>query len=220
MDLTICDIFKHTYYINLKERIDRNSETILELNKLNIKGKRFNAIIHNDGHIGCGKSHVELLKLAINNNYPYIVIMEDDIKFMNPLNTLHKLNNIVKSNVNWDVILLGGFNRGSYKYINDDCIQVYDCQTCTGYIVKNNYFKTLLKSFELSVNNLINFPNSHPINCIDQLWKKLQKKDTYLLITPVEVVQRNSYSDICKQNVDYEKMMVNYKCRYRGIRRK
>lgn len=203
-------IFNHTYYINLNHRIDRKNETILELNKLNIKKyNRFEAIKHTDGHIGCGKSHIELLKLAINNKFPYIVIVEDDIKFINYTNTLEKLNKIIKSNIKWDVILLGGYNNKPYKYITDDYIQVYNCQTTTGYIVNNHYFKTLLNQWEKSVNNLINDSDSHHINTIDRSWKILQKKDTFLLLTPIEVIQRKSYSDIVNSNVNYENNMIN-----------
>ena len=34
------------------------------------------------------------------------------------------------------------------------------------------------------------------------VWKKLQKKDTFLLITPVKVAQIEGYSDILKKNVN------------------
>jgi hypothetical protein len=40
-------------------------------------------------------------------------------------------------------------------------------------------------------------------------WKRLQREDRWYLITPICVIQRAGYSDIEKQDVNYEKMMTN-----------
>jgi len=50
-----------------------------------------------------------------------------------------------------------------------------------------------------------------PKYALDQYWKILQKKDNFLLITPVNVVQKESYSDIERKNVNYVDIMKNIK---------
>jgi len=65
----------------LEERKDRRKSCEDLLNKIFEKDKiiRFNAIKDNNGAIGCTKSHIECLKLAIENEWDNVLIVEDDI---------------------------------------------------------------------------------------------------------------------------------------------
>ena len=86
-------LFENTYYINLESRKDRKIETLNELNDFGIKNpKRFNAIKDKIGGIGCSKSHLEVLKNARKNNYPYVAIFEDDVKFLDIVETHKNIN--------------------------------------------------------------------------------------------------------------------------------
>ena len=209
--IDINDILKNNYYINLDHRKDRKEETLKELNKIGIKSpNRFNAIENEKGAIGCGLSHIEVLKKAKGNDWDYTIIFEDDVKFLKPEETLHKLNKIINSNINWNVIILGGNNFKPYEIINEDCIKVNNCQTTTSYIIKKDYLNTLINHWTEGLHKLIE-TNDNNKYCIDQYWKLLQKKDNFLLITPVEVVQREDYSDIEKTNVNYINSMKNVK---------
>jgi hypothetical protein len=40
-------------------------------------------------------------------------------------------------------------------------------------------------------------------------WKCLQREDRWYLITPISIIQRDGYSDIEKQDVDYERLMTD-----------
>lgn len=204
------DIKKYTYYINLENRKDRKRDTLKELKSFGINNPtRFNAIKEDIGMIGCGKSHLEVLKIARKNNLPYVLIFEDDVKFLNPDVTNKTLNNILKSEIDWDVILLGGNNYEPYTKVNEDCIKVNNCQCCTAYLVKQSYYDTLISNWEKGLSKLIETKNESKYS-LDQYWKILQKQDTFLLLTPLNVIQRPSYSDISNSYVDYEKIMKNY----------
>jgi hypothetical protein len=67
-------------YINLDERIDRKEH--MEKNVLNNflpeKVLRYSAIKHIKPYIGCTKSHIACLNIAIENNYENVMILEDD----------------------------------------------------------------------------------------------------------------------------------------------
>ena len=52
---------------------------------------RFDAIKEDIGAIGCSKSHLEVLNIARKNNLPYVLICEDDIKFLDPDITIKTL---------------------------------------------------------------------------------------------------------------------------------
>ena len=199
------------YYINLDHRKDRNESTIQELSKIGIHNpNRFSAIKKDNGAIGCFMSHLEVLKSARNKRLPYVTIFEDDILFLDPKETLDKLGLIINSDIEWDVILLGGNNYPPYQKINDDCIKVNNCQCCTAYIVKQSYYDTLINHWQKGLQKLIE-TNDIPNYALDQYWKILQKKDNFILITPLKVVQRESYSDIERKNVNYVDMMKNIK---------
>ena len=216
------DLFENTYYINLEHRKDRNINTINELQKIGIYNpNRYNAnkydkptrIRSAKGAIGCQMSHLNILKMAKENNWDYVTIFEDDIVFLKPKETLQKLNNILKSNIDWDVILLGGNNFKPYTVINDDCVKVNNCQVRCAYIVKRSYYDKLINIWDWSLKKLIE-TNHRPLYSGDQSWKILQKQDTFLLITPMNVIQREDYSDIEEKKVDYKNHMLNHKINF------
>lgn len=211
LNIDINDILKNNYYINLEHRKDRNVNTINELKKIGITNpNRFNAIKHDKGIVGCGMSHIEVLKKAKKNNWDYATVFEDDVLFLKPKETLQKLDKIINSNIDWDVIILGGNNFPPYKKINDDCIKVSNCQTTTAYVVKKYYYDILINHWEKGLQKLIE-TNDTPKYALDMYWKLLQKKDNFLLIIPIEVLQREDYSDIEKKNVNYINLMKNIK---------
>lgn len=202
-------VTQYTYYINLEHRKDRKEETITELKNFGIDNPiRFNAIKDKDGHAGCSKSHLAILKEARSKNYPYVMTVEDDIEFMNPDETNRKLNNIINSDLKWDVILLScGYHSNLNKKINKDSVKVDGCTTCTGYIVKREYYDILINHWEEGLKKRIN--NGGGYAC-DQYWKILQKKDNFILINPVKVYQRLSHSDLVGGVVDYKNFSVKY----------
>ena len=209
--INIQDILQNHYYINLDHRKDRNESAIQELSKIGIKNpNRFSAIKKDNGAIGCFMTHLEVLKSARDINLPYVTIFEDDVLFLEPKETLEKLDRIVNSGIEWDVILLGGNNYPPYQKINEDCIKVNNCQTTTAYIVKQSYYDKLINHWKEGLDKLIE-TNDHTKYALDQYWKILQKKDNFILITPLNVVQKESYSDIEGKNVNYVDIMKNIK---------
>lgn len=158
-------------------------------------------------------SHLEVLKSARDKGLPYVTIFEDDILFLKPKETLEKLDRIVNSGIEWDVILLGGNNFPPYQKINEDCIKVNNCQTRTAYIVKNSYYDTLIDQWSYALEKLLVTKPGPEYESYrgDQSWKPLQIRDNFLLITPLNVVQKESYSDIERKNVNYVDIMKNIK---------
>jgi glycosyl transferase family 25 len=197
------------YYINLSHRTDRKQQVEEELVKIDIdKFQRFDAIEKEDGRIGCSMSHLELLKMARTNDLPYIIIVEDDIQFINPILFKNQFQKFLKSREQWDVLLFGGNNYGSIRQTNPYTIKITNCLTTTGYMVSRHYYDTLISNIEEGLEKLIQYPTEHYKYAIDVYWQSLQKKDEWHLIYPLIVVQRPGYSDIEKTHRDYTKLMV------------
>jgi len=203
------DDIQNIYYINLDRRIDRKVHIEAQLKLLNWTATRFPAILNSFGALGCSLSHLALLKYAKNNNLDHILILEDDVSFLNPSLFLDNLNKFLKTYTNFDVLLLAGNNMGSYERIDDCCVKVSQCQTTTAYLVKNHYYDTLIKNYENSINLLQLYPNKLDDYAIDQFWKKLQKTHNWFLLTPLSVIQRPDISDVEKRVTNYKSAMLD-----------
>jgi glycosyl transferase, family 25 len=202
------------YFINLKHRTDRKKKFIQEIKKLDslenhsFKHTRIDAIKDIEGSIGCGKSHIKALQKAKQNNLPYVIIMEDDINIKT--HEIEKCFKILKDLEEWDVFILSG--HGKKKKINDDVSKAIGIQTTGMYIIKNNYYDTLINCFQESVDRMTELKKqkkniNEPRWAIDMNWKLLQKKDNWLILNKNLGIQRANYSDIENKIVNYSNML-------------
>lgn len=208
------DIFENILFINMKSRKDRLEHTYKEFEKINYKDKliRIEAIKYKERGLGCSLSHLKCLKYAKEQNYKHVFICEDDITFTNPkilLDSKKKIENDINNNkLNWDVIIIGGNNHYPYKIINDYCVKINNCQTTTGYIVNSMYYDTLIDNYSIGILNLQKNYNNRMYR-IDQYWKLLQNTGNWYLMTPLTVSQYSNYSDIEKEYVNYDRLMLS-----------
>ena len=200
---------KNIFYINLDTRPDRKYKFEKEMTNIGWNATRFNAIKHNFGAIGCSLSHLELLKYAKKNNLDHILIMEDDISFLNINVFINSLNKFLTSNINFDVVLLAGNNMGPYLKTNDYCVKIKKCQTTTGYLVKQHYYDILIENIEEGIYKLQMNINKVNDFAIDQYWNKLQLVDNWYLIIPLTVTQRQDYSNIEQRITNYNRVMLD-----------
>ena len=200
---------KNIFYINLDTRPDRKTRFETEMTKLGLQATRFKAVKHTSGALGCSISHLTLLKYARDNKLDHIVIMEDDITFLNPEVFINSLNNFLSSATEFDVLLLAGNNMSSYTKINDYGVKIKKCQTTTGYLVKEHYYNKLIQNYEEGIRYLASNLNKTDDFAVDQYWVKLQMVDTWILLTPLTVAQRPDYSNIEKRIVSYSRVMLD-----------
>lgn len=181
-------------YINLAKRLDRNEHMKRVVTTFGDKVVRFEAIEASPGCIGCSLSHIEVLKLAIQENWKSILILEDDAEWNNFEKGYEQLKMLTNSP--YDVIVLGGscIHRTSNKLLS--------CQCTVGYLVHNHYYNTLLENYKNGVEYLkqTGLDRSY---ALDQYWKLLQHKDNWFIIVPCLIYQRPDYSDIENRFVDY-----------------
>lgn len=212
--VTCLEDITNIFYINLDHRTDRKDHVESQLSKIGLQRfQRFSAIKMENGAIGCSMSHLKLLQLALKSGLDHILIVEDDIEFLD-LNLFRvQLNRFLKAQQKkgslWDVILFAGNNMPPYTIIDDTCVKVSHCQTTTGYLVNGHYIEKLINNIRTGLTNLLRNPEKHLLYAIDMYWISLQKSDQWVLITPLTVVQRDDYSDIEKKVVHYQKAMTD-----------
>jgi GR25 family glycosyltransferase involved in LPS biosynthesis len=200
---------EHILYINLESRSDRKIHIEKQLKSIGLRGNRFNAIKLLNGAIGCSMSHLRCLQFAKEQRWSHLLIVEDDIEFLNPKLFKTQLSKFMNNQKDWDVVLLAGNNLPPYEETAEYCIKVSKCQTTTGYIVKNHYYDTLINNIRSGISLLMKEPNNHKMYAIDKYWFQLQQRDKWYLITPLSVIQRKDYSDIEKHVTNYSNLMLN-----------
>ena len=206
---TIFDI-QHAFYINLASRPDRKQHVEEQLKLIGINAERFNAIKLPNGALGCSMSHLKCIETAKKNNWSHLLIVEDDIKFLDPNLFKRQISSFFTKHMNnWDVVIIGGNNLPPYEKIDDACVKVSSCQTTTGYLVNGRYFDILIDNFRTGINMLIKNPELHVQYAIDKYWFHLQKRDNWYLIIPLTVTQREDYSDIEKRPTNSTNVMTD-----------
>ena len=200
---------QNALFINLESRKDREIEVINEFKKLDIPIHRMNATQLKNKRVACSMSHLKCLQTAKNNNWDHILIVEDDIQFLNPTIFIENLNHFLSSEIKWDVLLFAGNNVPPYTKYGDFCVKVSKCQTTTGYLVLSHYYDTLINNIKEGISLLIKTPNDHFFYAIDKYWLSLQEKDNWFLITPLTVTQREGFSDIENKNTNYSSLLLD-----------
>ena len=199
------------FYINLEHRVDRKEHVESQLSKIGFNNfERFNAIKMENGAVGCSMSHLKLLQQALKSGLDHILIVEDDIEFLDPDLFKTQLDLFLKNRGSkWDVVLLAGNNMPPYETIDETCVKVTRCQTTTGYLVNGHYIEKLLNNVKMGLSNLLREPRNHTQYAIDKHWFALQSVDNWFIITPLTVVQREDYSDIEKKVINYQEAMTD-----------
>jgi len=225
---------QHVYYINLEHRDDRLKHVQEQMTALGLGdvSTRFNAIKMKNGAIGCSMSHLKLLEMAVEKKLPHILIVEDDILFLDVdlfktqfKKTMQELEReMEESKESWDVVLFSGNNIGNYRKLvvnngnnqskkneNVVAIQVSLCQTTTGYLVNGPYIPVLAQNVREGVEKLMSEPTNKNDYAIDRYWFHLQMRELsrWFLIMPVCVIQKEGYSDIEERYTNYAQVLLN-----------
>jgi GR25 family glycosyltransferase involved in LPS biosynthesis len=206
-----------TVIINLDSRNDRLISTIKECEKvgiynyerlsaINIDNKNFKNyklidpkkawkknIEYLKSASGCKMSHLEVLKKYKDCNEEYIMILEDDVIFEE--HTIIYLNgalsNLNKGNFDFDILYLGINlkSKDDAKLVNNNLLSIENGLTTTAQIFKKS-----------NIEKIINIIDSSTIEIDNTYNKYLSNK---YCVYPMCVYQKESYSDINKEVIDY-----------------
>jgi len=214
-------IINKIFIINLKQRTDRKNQMIQEMKKQNITNYEFfdavrptlsdvnkwnpifcshvKKVVHPSkinnykiGCLGCMKSHIEIMKIALNRNYENILILEDDTEFIDDFTNLFKYSNQI--NNDYDLLYLSGSHIKPITNLNNvNNIKKTNFTLTTGsYCIKKNIMNYILQN--------INGYNKE----IDSFYvSQLQNKFKCYVVIPHITKQKDGYSDIQQNNVSY-----------------
>ena len=204
------ELLEHTLFINLNHRTDRLEHINAEFEKMGIKAERVEGVQPKSPAIGCTMSHIKCLELAKMRGYEQVFICEDDITFTNPDLFKEQIEKFAENDIiNWDVLIISGNNRPPCQKLYEYAARVFYCQTTTGYVVKKEYYDTMLANFKEGLLHLIKNPTNKFDYAIDKYWQKLQMQDYWYIITPLSVIQYDNYSDIENKDTKYSEIMLD-----------
>jgi GR25 family glycosyltransferase involved in LPS biosynthesis len=198
--MSLTNYFQEIHCINLDRRADRWEECQKEFEKHNLVVERFSAIDGNNldplpnlnlGQVGAIHSHRGIIQKAKERNLENILILEDDVQFVQSINSkFSELYDRIPDD--WDVILFGGnhaannpWSKGELTFVTDNIFKVSYSLALHCYAVKNTIF-------DLAINSL-----SKMNKTADELFAEIQKDINCYIIRPHLAWQRPSYSDLC-----------------------
>lgn len=185
------------FYINLDRRTDRRQQIEEELQKYGLEGERYSAIHTPEaGIVGCGYSHLNVLKLAKERGYTNVLILEDDFEFVVSRETMENtFQQFFDASIPYDVLLISYLVQKSEEVSEYPFIRkIIDGQTASGYLVHHSYYDVLIELYEWAI-PLLESTGQHWVYANDLVWKRLQPRDNWFYFTERLGVQRMSYSD-------------------------
>ena len=202
------DYFKEIHLINLDKRTDRLNNVMQEFEKLGIKDRvqRFKAIEKTDGRLGCIKSHVELLKYAKAKKLENILILEDDITFVQP-NTNEILNNAIQQlNMKWNLLYFGANTHTKLFKLTENLIYLNNAFATHSLAYHESIYDKIINKYDKMQQLTKHTDILDVYYCTD-----LQVNNTCLLVNPILTTQVNGFSDIEKRDVNYEFILDRFK---------
>ena len=193
-------------YINLEHREDRRQIMRDFFNKGQIpddKIMRFPAIQHEVGAVGASYSHINVLKLAKENKWKNVLILEDDVEWVNFEENYKEIERLMKED--WDVFMIGG------TYVDKEELRVKIGYSGYSYIVREHYYDNLLQNFQHGLDLKLNknasgltklikhqqynsLVRKDTFHSFDSYWMKLQWKDNWIGISACKHI--HTYSDV------------------------
>jgi len=190
-------------YINLDHRTDRRQQIEKELPKIPCQNvQRFSAIRDREGAIGCTKSHIAVLRMAISLGWKNVLILEDDMVFKE-----EKWDLLYEKMTSYDAIVLGGM----WPLYNKDSLKLTKCYGTGAYLVNSSYYTRLLQNYEEGLAlykknidpRIFPFRKRYPKTtfAIDTWWNHVQQRDSWFIVQMMYSLP--SFSDVTNHIPDY-----------------
>ena len=197
----INNFFDKVYCLNLDSRDDRWQQCLQQFQKHNLTVERVSAI---NGHklnlnipgvkpgaIGCSLSHQLAIRLARQNQYNSVMILEDDVEFADDLQQQFS-EYVNQMPDNWDIIYFGGNHQNPIIPVSANVSRIQFSYAAHAVAFRHTVYDMLL---EFSSNLQV---------AVDVAFAHAQYRSNAFVFTPHLAWQRDSFSDIEQTDVSYQ----------------
>ena len=176
--------------INLKTRKEKKRYMKIQCRRRNIPVKFFAAEKHQNPKRGCLESHLAVIKQAYEDGVKHLLVFEDDVKFRRKMTPLPEVPE------DWDMLYMGGTVHRIINRDNKNWTRVM-CWTTHAYMVN-------LENKELV--DKIMTANDYDGEIDKFYMEKIHKGFNCYMANPMIAIQKQGYSDIEGQMVNYDFM--------------
>ena len=183
------------YIINLARRTDRRDRMVSEMSGIAPYNYHFfNAI--EGGAKGCLQSHLAVIKLAKEENLPYVIILEDDCEFIP--NFKDDLSVALRQlPADWDMLYFGANHKKPLWMVSDNIGKCIHTLTTSSYAVKSTIYDKIIDQL-----------SNHTDRPVDEIYRVLIHHQVNAYgIKPTLIYQSGGFSDV-------EGMETNYKWQF------
>lgn len=207
----INDLITHVIYINLDKRTDRRAEMEAELSIFTPeKVTRLPGILgEKEGiapAVACTKGHIEALKLARKNNYSNVLILEDDVVWVNTDESFPIFKGILQNT--YDGIMLGA----TFVDYDKNTYLLKQGYTASSYLVHQNHYDKMIDYLEKRINEydpaVVKTKNEAQAFAPNVIMVANRTDDKWFIVSPSLMVQRPSFSNVAKIEVNYRSVFV------------
>ncbi len=197
---TLNEYFDRILCINLDRRVDRWTKCLEEFEKHDLDVLRIQAVDGKDipkagkirgPEIGCILSHKAALQMIVRNGWGKVLILEDDIEFIEDLNNRFEI--AIAHVPKWDMLYFGGNHVNKVTKINEFVGK------CNRTFTTSHYCVTLKSAGEIE-------PQINAVAQIDVTYSRLQKEMQMYAFVPPLAWQVSGYSDIQGGETNYDFM--------------
>ena len=143
-------------YINLDKRKDRRENLIKEFSDWNITPERISAVEYNPGWKGCSASHIKCIKIAIERDYPWVLIVEDDCILSS--DAFQRFTSLLpflwEKREHWDLFYGGPSGVSNVKQISDNPL-IYEVYAYTSHfcLIHKSSYNKIIKNHPENIEN-------------------------------------------------------------------
>ena len=187
--------FDNIYCINIPRRTDRREYCEQLFWKYDIDVTFFDAIEHEQGHLGLIYSMKTIFKESLEKGYERILIFEDDVQFLEqPESFDYYMNKCAEQlkTIYWDLFYLGC--QQSQKFINK--------RTDNLLTTLHSYSTHAVAYGKFAMDYIIDQHIDEPID--NWLVREFQPKGTSFCAYPLLASQIEGYSDIGKDRINWD----------------
>tara|TARA_R100001163_G_scaffold63656_1_gene56063 strand:+ start:94 stop:792 length:699 start_codon:yes stop_codon:yes gene_type:complete len=150
------------------------------------------------GEYGCISSHLNIIKMAKKNNWESVLVLEDDVEFINTTFIDDAVEQLKSKE--WNLFYLGSNTHEPLQKESNNLLRL-----------KKGYATHALAYHKRFYDQIINAFDKKEINVID-VWlaENAQDKLNCYCSYPITAIQENDFSDIHNAEIDYSWMIGKF----------
>ena len=192
---SIKNYISNIIYVNLDSRTDRKEQIENELKIFNpeqihrVPGIVPEILDLKHRNIALAKAHLNAIKLAIDNNWSNVLILEDDSVWANIERAYPVFEKLI--NQQYNVIML----NAHHTQYNKETYQIHSGTSGAAYLLHHSYYNIYYDRLKEMIDNFDPNKEHQTVEVDKAVFGPLQKEHKWLVVVPSLMIQLPGFSD-------------------------